>query len=575
MKAKNKNIGPFIKNCNSNKKMLINLSIALLFIIAFSVYKNGVLPFNNGEIKFIEIFYPILFVLLPALVSFIIETLFGIIFLKKRGKNIINFSISTYSFFPGLFLGLILPINSPLWMSLIGAALATIFGKILFGGYAKKIFNPALFGYTLILLLSIFILKDNFLINSNKLLEIGTYNNLIKPYGNLTNFLLGTVPNAISTTSALVCILAYIYLSITKVIKWKIPLVYVATVFLISFLIGNINSLELWYPLLQIISGSLLFGAIFMATDPVTSPTTSQGQILYGLFLGIVNIVISYFMPKFDSVFISIIIMNLFVKLLDNIGAKSKMDFRFSLIPYIIAWSLIIGIGFYIGNSYLKESKDKELVFEIISKDTMGNKTTYIVTQNEYNLSIKGEIIFNNNKVISYKILEHDAAYYQKIIDYDYLDTLISYQYHLDEVDSISGAINTSKSVKKLLENTINDYKKNNTFEEIIEEEKDFDVISIDKEDNTTIYTVYKKTENDHLKLRITFEYDMVKELTVLEQNDPDFNIIIDEDYINTLLNKQQMLDEVEIIKENQNTSKALKDALFLTINYYKDSLNI
>lgn len=576
-------IGPFIKSKNTTNKMMFNLLVSLIPIIFFTVYKNGILPYQAGKIEFVYILYPLLFILLPALVSFLIETIYAIIFLKKRNKDIFKYIKSSYSFFPGLFLGLILPINMPIWIVLLGAGIASL-SKMIFGGFGKNWFNPALVGYLFIFIFftSYFQINGGYLnklevdtiststplTNSIVVEGIGDYDSLVKPYGSLVNFFTGMIPGSIGETSTLLCLVAFIYLTITGVIKWKIPIVYVLTVFFATFLIGNINNLGIWYPLFQILSGGLMFGAVFMATDPVTSPTTTQGQILYGLFLGILTVGIRYLSPLPEGVFISILVMNIFVKVLDTIGYKAKFDFRVSLLPYIVVWILIIGLGFYVGNDYAKKSSLVDSNFNIVSKETKGNKTTYIVTQKGYVANIKAEVVINKEKILSYKVLEQSESFYYKIYDSNYLDTLVNNQFSLKDVDTVSGATVTSKALKKLLQNVLKDYN-NSDIPDDVEEEKDFEVLNIEDNTDNVIYNVSKKSFGGNLELKITFVHDVIEEITIVDQNDSYMGLVIDANFINTLIRNQQNLDSVDTVSGATISSTAIKDAVIKTIEAY------
>lgn len=576
-------IGPFIKSKNTTNKMMLNLLVSLIPIIVFTVYKNGVLPYQAGKIEFVYILYPLLFILLPALVSFLIETIYAIIFLKKRNKDIFKYIKSSYSFFPGLFLGLILPINMPIWIVLLGAVIASL-SKMIFGGFGKNWFNPALVGYLFIFIFftSYFQINGGYLnklevdtiststplTNSIVVEGIGDYDSLVKPYGSLANFFTGMIPGSIGETSTLLCLVAFIYLTITGVIKWKIPIVYVLTVFFATFLIGNINNLGIWYPLFQILSGGLMFGAVFMATDPVTSPTTTQGQILYGLFLGILTVGIRYLSPLPEGVFISILVMNIFVKVLDTIGYKAKFDFRVSLLPYIVVWILIIGLGFYVGNDYAKKSSLVDSNFNIVSKETKGNKTTYIVTEKGYVANIKAEVVINKEKILSYRVLEQSESFYYKIYDSNYLDTLVNNQFSLKDVDTVSGATVTSKALKKLLQNVLKDYN-NSDIPDDVEEEKDFEVLNIEDNTDNVIYNVSKKSFGGNLELKITFVHDVIEEITIVNQNDSYMGLVIDADFINTLIRNQQDLDNVDTVSGATISSTAIKDAVIKTIEAY------
>ena len=576
-------IGPFIKSKNTTNKMMLNLLVSLIPIIVFTVYKNGVLPYQAGKIEFVYILYPLLFILLPALVSFLIETIYAIIFLKKRNKDIFKYIKSSYSFFPGLFLGLILPINMPIWIVLLGAVIASL-SKMIFGGFGKNWFNPALVGYLFIFIFftSYFQINGGYLnklevdtiststplTNSIVVEGIGDYDSLVKPYGSLVNFFTGMIPGSIGETSTLLCLVAFIYLTISGVIKWKIPIVYVLTVFFATFLIGNINNLGIWYPLFQILSGGLMFGAVFMATDPVTSPTTTQGQILYGLFLGILTVGIRYLSPLPEGVFISILVMNIFVKVLDTIGYKAKFDFRVSLLPYIVVWILIIGLGFYVGNDYAKKSSLVDSNFNIISKETKGNKTTYIVTEKGYVANIKAEVVINKEKILSYRVLEQSESFYYKIYDSNYLDTLVNNQFSLKDVDTVSGATVTSKALKKLLQNVLKDYN-NSDIPDDVEEEKDFEVLNIEDNTDNVIYNVSKKSFGGNLELKITFVHDVIEEITIVNQNDSYMSLVIDADFINTLIRNQQDLANVDTVSGATISSTAIKDAVIKTIEAY------
>lgn len=576
-------IGPFIKSKNTTNKMMLNLLVSLIPIIVFTVYKNGVLPYQAGKVEFIYILYPLLFILLPALVSFLIETIYAIIFLKKRNKDIFKYIKSSYSFFPGLFLGLILPINMPIWIVLLGAVIASL-SKMIFGGFGKNWFNPALVGYLFIFIFftSYFQINGGYLnklevdtiststplTNSIVVEGIGDYDSLVKPYGSLVNFFTGMIPGSIGETNTLLCLVAFIYLTITGVIKWKIPIVYVLTVFFATFLIGNINNLGIWYPLFQILSGGLMFGAVFMATDPVTSPTTTQGQILYGLFLGILTVGIRYLSPLPEGVFISILVMNIFVKVLDTIGYKAKFDFRVSLLPYIVVWILIIGLGFYVGNDYAKKSSLVDSNFNIVSKETKGNKTTYIVTEKGYVANIKAEVVINKEKILSYRVLEQSESFYYKIYDSNYLDTLVNNQFSLKDVDTVSGATVTSKALKKLLQNVLKDYN-NSDIPDDVEEEKDFEVLNIEDNTDNVIYNVSKKSFGGNLELKITFVHDVIEEITIVNQNDSYMSLVIDADFINTLIRNQQDLDNVDTVSGATISSTAIKDAVIKTIEAY------
>ena len=361
-------MGPFIKDKNTTKTMMNHILIALTPIILFTILKNGVIPYKRGYIGLSGLIYPLIFILVPTISTYVFETLFKLI----KTKNIKETLKNTYSIFPGLFLGLILPLNTPLTIVILGSLVATI-TKIIFGGFGKNKLNPELVAKLLIIILfsSTIISKGGYLntyeqtkftntplLNASTINGIGNYETLVRPYGRLLNIFIGNVPGTVGETSALLCVLALIYLSYFKVIKWKIPVTYVLTVFAITYVIGGTSDLGIWYPLFQIFTGGLMFSAVFLASDPVTSPVTPIGQILYGIFLGILTVIIRYLTPFPEAAFISILIMNALVVILDRIGSIGRFNFKITLIPFIISWLLIIGLSLGISIKYEKEQQN-------------------------------------------------------------------------------------------------------------------------------------------------------------------------------------------------------------------------
>ena len=149
-------MGPFVRSKNSTNKMMMHLLIALIPIVIFSIYKNGYIPYSNGYISFIEIFDPIIKIFIGALTSFLIESIYALIFRKK------NYIKNSYAFFPGLFLALILPLNVPIYVLVVASIVASV-SKLVCGGFGKNIFNPALIGYLFIVLVfSSVLTTDNY-----------------------------------------------------------------------------------------------------------------------------------------------------------------------------------------------------------------------------------------------------------------------------------------------------------------------------------------------------------------------------------------------------------------------------
>ena len=455
-----KNKGPYIHSNQSTSKMMFHLTVALLPLVFFSFYKNGIIPYLNHSTNLYGMLRPLLFIFVAVISTFLIETIYQMIFFKKKDQELIQTIKNSYAYIPGLFLGLILPINTTFPILIIACFIAIIIGKMIYGGFGNNVFNPALIGLLFITTMygsvisthggylnsyeNLIISSATPLTNQSLIDGIGNYHTLVEPFGNLWDFFIGTIPGAIGETSALLCIIGFIYLTYHKVIKWKIPLFYIMTVFIMTFIIGSCHGLGIWYPTFQILSGGLLFGAIFMATDPVTSPTTSLGQVIGGITLGILTVLFRYMTASPEGVMTSILTFNLLTFTLDKIGLKQNKKI------IIIILICMIAISFGISKSI--DSKQNDNNFHLIDKKIENTQTIYTVTQKGNGGNIKIEITKKEKKPIQYKVLEHNEtpAYYQKIEEENYIEKLLNSE-NVETVDTVSGATISSTALKKAL----------------------------------------------------------------------------------------------------------------------------
>lgn len=582
-------MGPFVKSDNKTSKIMLNLLISLIPIILFSFYKNGILLYQKGYINFLEMFYPLIFILIGSLSSLLTEEIYLYVFGKKRGKELIDNVLSSYGLFPGLFLSLVLPINTPLSVLFIGSIFAVIIGKMIFGGFGNNIFNPALVGCIFVITCFSAAITNNGgylnkyeidtissatpLTNVSIVEGIGDYDTLVKPYGNLLNFFIGTIPGAVGETSALLCIVAFIYLTITKTIKWRIPVTYISTVFVLTFIIGYFNDLGIWYPLFQILSGGLLFGSIFMASDPVTSPVNKESQIIYGILLGLCTVLLRYLTSYPEGVMTSILLLNMFVFIIDRFTAKARfkpVNYYIVLIVLIII-SLLAGYG--ISTKYKSVDYAEDPNYEILSKNIENNQTIYTVSQKGFGGKIKAKITFDSRKIISIDIIEHNESIdrYQLVENQNYINSLLNSQANLDNVDTVSGATITSNALKKLVLNTINDFAKGTG--EIINNEHSFTIVDKIIDKDITTYIVNTDSFGGTLELKIVMRNNIIRTIIPLNYNDtciseskrseyytcPEY---LEDNYIKTLIKNQDNLDSVDTISGATISSSALKKTL-------------
>lgn len=462
--------GPHIKDEDYTYNIMNRLMIALIPIILFALYKNTFLVLIQGKYSVIQALQPLFIMLSASLTSILTEKLFVYLVNRKYGYKKIE---SHFALFPGLFLSLVVPLNTPVLIVIIGAIFATLVGKMLFGGFGYNIFNPALIGALFIItaygstIASLggylnqlevdTIAGATPLSNLSTLNYIGSYESIVGNYGNLYNFFFGTIPGTLGEVNKLLIILAFIYLTIFRVIKWRIPTAYVATVFIMTCIIGVNNNMGLWYPLFHIFSGGLLFGAVFMATDPVTSPINSSAQVLYGIALGILTVVLRFLTSYPEGVLTSILIMNMFVFILDRIGVKLKFDAKRLILPFSAAILIVLCTSLYISN-YVKDTIKKNDKVQIINVEKSNDKTIYTVTTKGWGV-IKASVEFTKDKVTKINIIDASSeTQWSEIENNNYIQKLIDEQNNIEDVDTISGTTRTSKALKDMLIRVIQEY---------------------------------------------------------------------------------------------------------------------
>ncbi len=229
----------------------------------------------------------------------------------------------------GMLLAFNLPVTVPWWMCLIGSFVAIIIAKQLFGGVGHNFINPALAGRAFLMAswpilmtrwvepgYSTFFVPDTLVSSATPLAILKTPEVGIMP--DFQHLFLGNIGGCIGETSALALLLGGIYLVARKVISCRIPVTYVVTVAVLAFLFPNAGFSNLNCMMIHVCSGSLLLGAIFMATDYVTSPITKKGQIIMGIGCGILTFVIRRFGGYPEGASYSIMLMNVATPLIDR-----------------------------------------------------------------------------------------------------------------------------------------------------------------------------------------------------------------------------------------------------------------
>ncbi|MDI9519573.1 MAG: RnfABCDGE type electron transport complex subunit D [Bacillota bacterium] len=241
--------------------------------------------------------------------------------LAKRPVRIMDLSAVV----TGLILGLNLPAEAPLWLPAVGSAFAIIIVKELFGGIGHNFLNPALLARGVLLAswparMSVYFMPTRVLGITSAVPAgpdaVSSATALLRPQGyEVYDLLMGNIPGTIGEVCKIAILIGFLYMLFVGTIKWHIPVIFVGTVALMTWLLGG-------DPLKAVLSGGLLFGAVFMATDYVTNPMLTIGQIIFAVGCGILVTVIRMTKAYPEGVTYAILLMNIATPLIDKMTSR-------------------------------------------------------------------------------------------------------------------------------------------------------------------------------------------------------------------------------------------------------------
>lgn len=294
-KLLNVSSSPHIRSKVKTSNLMRNVIIGLLPTSAAGVYLFG--------------FRALLILLFSVCSAVFFEAMWC--FINKKDLTISDFSACI----TGLLIGLNVSVSTPLWAVFVANGFAIIIVKQLFGGLGYNVVNPAMAARAFMLISWPQIMTDFPLPGGGDAVSTATV--LSGAEETIFNAFMGNIQGCIGEVSAAAIIIGGIYLILTKTIKPYIPVAFIGTVFVFTALAGE-NAL------LQILSGGLMLGAFFMATDYVTSPATACGQIVMGVGCGILTAVIRLWGSYPEGVTFAILFMNAMTPLIDKVFVPAR-----------------------------------------------------------------------------------------------------------------------------------------------------------------------------------------------------------------------------------------------------------
>lgn len=341
--------GTHIHDFTDLKRTMSVVVLALVPAILFGMYNTGLQHFiaigEAATTGFFEMFLYGLIKVIPVIaVSYIVGLGIEFVFAQKRGHGIHEgFLVS------GMLIPLVMPIETPLWMIAVATAFAVILGKEVFGGTGMNIWNPALIARAFLFFAYPAQMSGNSvwvsLNDTDKVVDgfTGATPMADAAAGNI-NFsvadaFLGFIPGSIGETSTLAILLGALLLIITGIGSWKIMVSTVAGGVVMGLILNALAgiaglspavasyfSMPFWH---HLILGGFAFGAVFMATDPVSAAHTDTGKWIYGFLIGIFAILIRVVNPAYpEGMMLAILLMNTFAPLIDHYVVQSHIKRR-------------------------------------------------------------------------------------------------------------------------------------------------------------------------------------------------------------------------------------------------------
>ena len=339
--------GVSIHDAIDSKRIMSFVVIALLPALLFGMYNIGYQNYTAAGVEagFFEMFFYGLAVMLPKIiVSYGVGL--GIEFVVALWKKE---EIQEGYLVSGLLIPMICPVSTPLWMMALAVAFAVIFAKEIYGGTGMNIFNPALVARAFLFFAyptsmsgdQVWVAKESFLGLGNDLsvdaltqaTPLGQAASNVEVTSSFSDMLVGLMPGSVGETSVIAIAIGAAILLYTRIASWKtmgsvfVGGALVALLFNALNLEGNAVAQMAWYE--HLATGGFAFGAVFMATDPVTGSRTENGKYIYGFLIGALAIAIRVLNPGYpEGMMLAILFMNMFAPLIDYCFVQSNINRR-------------------------------------------------------------------------------------------------------------------------------------------------------------------------------------------------------------------------------------------------------
>ncbi len=342
---------PYQRTKRTTRSIMLELSAVLLVVwIAAIIFYFAKVGAEYG----IRV---ILIGVIALATAFVTDSIIALIY-KKKGKEVIDYFLNSYSYVTALIFALIIPASTPYFAVVVSIIFGIVIAKVVFGGFGYNIANPAgvsrIFAVTAFSLgtVSVTGLVADYASGATVTSNMNWITGLIPGGFTELDLFLGNYIGSIGETCTLLLIICGIYLAIRKVIDARLTISYLATIYIIALALALIMQVD--YPLsyanTHLFTGGVMFGAVFMITDPVTTPTSPLGKIIFGICAAALTMVIRLCGALPEGVIFSIVIMNLFTPTIDKaiagttkfkVGKQWLILTGFLLLAVLVNWGLL------------------------------------------------------------------------------------------------------------------------------------------------------------------------------------------------------------------------------------------
>lgn len=339
-------VSPNYRTPLSTQRIMTELTVGIALVLAYSVY------FYFTKLGADYGIHALLMILTALGTSIVVEVLWALFYKKNIWKHLnTSFPWVTALLYVGM-----MGVNKPLYVIFIGSFIAIFIGKLVFGGFGHNIFNPAGVGRAVSVLSFGGFITDKFAdvvtgATPNQVMETlgwvikdpAVVTKYLDQFGGLWSLATGGYVGGLGETNTLLILAVGIYLAVRKIIDWRVPVVFLGSLFAFASILAAMKGMGIWYPVFHMVTGGAMFGAIFMMTDPVTSPTSIPGRIVFAFGVALLTFLIRVKGSLPEGMIRSILFMNMMTPLIDR--AFDGWAFE-KVKKYAISLTVIGALGF-------------------------------------------------------------------------------------------------------------------------------------------------------------------------------------------------------------------------------------